>query len=249
VTSAEPILLDQRYQLGRSIGQGGRATVHLARDLLLNRDVAVKVFRARAVEPEDVRVQEAEARVIASLNHHSLVTLFDAGVEGAGTDAPQIYLVMEHVRGPDLRERLAGGPLPVEEACWLGFDLAEALAYVHQAGFLHRDIKPANVLLSDLRSAKPIVAKLADFGISSLIGSPEDSEFTTGTAAYLSPEQVEGLDATTASDVYSLGLVLLEAITGRVEFPGSIKTSAFGSIGIRTSRAVCPRWSPRSCAG
>jgi eukaryotic-like serine/threonine-protein kinase len=227
---AEPVVLDRRYRLGAQIGEGGRATVHQAQDLLLHRDVAVKVFRARAITPEAVRLQEAEAQVIASLNHYALVTLFDAGVEGAGSDAPQIYLVMEHVRGGDLRSRLREGPLSVAEACWLGFDLAEALGYVHQAGFLHRDIKPANVLLSDLTSAKPIVAKLADFGIASLIGERDTSEFTTGTAAYLSPEQVEGLDAVPQSDVYSLGLVILEAITGHAEFPGTVERSAFARL-------------------
>jgi serine/threonine protein kinase len=159
-----------------------------------------------------------------------LTTLFDAGVETAASADPQIYLVMEHVVGSDLKTRLKQGPLEVAEMCSLGFDLIEALGYVHHAGFLHRDIKPANVLLSDLRSAKPIVGKLADFGITSLIGEPDLSEYTTGTAAYLSPEQVEGLDAVPASDTYALGLVLLEAITGKVEYPGGVEASAFARL-------------------
>ena len=230
-TDLQDLVLDGRYRLGRRIGQGGMATVHEARDLLLGRDVAIKLFRSGASRRDDLRVQEAEARLIASLNHYALTTLFDAGAETLDAEEPRIYLVMEHVKGSDLRGRLREGPLGVAEACWLGFDLAEALAYVHEAGFLHRDIKPANVLISDRHSnAKPIVAKLADFGIAALIGKPDTSEFTTGTAAYLSPEQVEGLDSVPASDVYSLGLVLLEAMTGRVEFPGTIEESAFARL-------------------
>jgi tRNA A-37 threonylcarbamoyl transferase component Bud32 len=226
----EGVVLDERYRIGALIGEGGMATVHTARDLLLRRDVAVKIFRTRALNAEELQLQEAEARVIASLNHHSLTTLFDAGVETVDGGSARIYLVMEHVIGTDLRTRLRSGPLEVAEAAWLGFDMAEALDYVHQSGFVHRDVKPANVLLSNLRSAKPIVGKLADFGIATLIGKPDTNEFTVGTAAYLSPEQVEGLDAGPESDVYSLGLVLLEAMTGRVEYPGTVVESAFARL-------------------
>ena len=224
------LVLAKRYRIDGLIGQGGMATVHAGHDLLLSRDVAIKLFRTRAVSAADLRLQEAEARNVASLNHYALTTLFDAGVDAEDPAGPQIYLVMERVHGPDLKTRLREGALSTTQVAWLGFDLAEALDYVHRSGLLHRDIKPANVLLDDLASPRRFRGKLTDFGIAAMIGQPDDSEFTTGTAAYLSPEVVDGLDAVPASDVYSLGLVLLEAMTGVVEFPGSIETSAFARL-------------------
>jgi eukaryotic-like serine/threonine-protein kinase len=223
-------VLADRYRVEALIGQGGMATVHAGRDLLLDRDVAIKLFRTRAVTTADLRLQEAEARNVASLNHYALTTLFDAGIDARDPAGPQIYLVMERIHGTDLKTRLRAGALSEEQVAWLGFDLAEALEYVHRSGLLHRDIKPANVLLDDMASPRRFRGKLTDFGIAAMIGQRDDSEFTTGTAAYLSPEVVEGLDALPESDLYSLGLVLLEAVTGVVEFPGSIETSAFARL-------------------
>ena len=224
------VVLASRYRVDGLIGQGGMATVHAGVDLLLNRDVAIKVFRVRAVSAADLRLQEAEARNVASLNHYALTTLFDAGVEPGGAAGPQIYLVMERIHGTDLKTRLQRGALTEEQVAWLGFDLAEGLDYVHRSGLLHRDVKPANVLLDDLASPRRFRGKLTDFGIAAMIGQPDDSDYTTGTAAYLSPEVVDGQDAQAASDVYSLGLVLLEAVTGKVEFPGPIRASAFARL-------------------
>lgn len=220
-----------RYQISGQIGRGGRATVYAATDTLLQREVAVKVFRSSASAAADLRIQEAEARLIGGMNHYALTTLYDAGVDTTDPARPRIYLVMERIPGVDLRKHIAAhGPLTPAQVAYLGFDLAEGLQFVHEHGFLHRDIKPANVLLADRRIDYRIRGKLADFGISTLISSPDEGEYTTGTAAYLSPEQVEGLNPTTESDTYSLGLVLLEALTGATEYPGDVETSAFARL-------------------
>ncbi|WP_158589997.1 GAF domain-containing serine/threonine-protein kinase [Amnibacterium setariae] len=219
-----------RYRIGDEIGRGGKARVFLAHDRLLHRDVAVKVFKARAGDPEELRVQEAEAKLVASLNHYALTTLYDAGVDTSDPTNPQIYLVMEHMGGGDLRTRLRRGPLCPLQVGYLGYDIGSGLQYLHEAGFVHRDIKPANVLLHAREQEVRLRGKLADFGISSLIGTGEHGDAVTGTAAYLSPEQAAGEDAGPDSDVYSFGLVLLEALTGAVAFPGDVETSALARL-------------------
>ena len=225
-----PRVLAGRYRLGEVIGRGARAVVYEARDPLLGRTVAVKLFTATADSADEVRLQEAEARLVASLDHFALTTLFDAGADLADAEQPRIFLVMERVKGADLRIRLREGPLTPAQVMNLGSDLAQGLEAVHEHGFLHRDVKPANVLVTRRGPSSRIRGKLTDFGISSIIGVPDDEEFTNGTAAYLSPEQVDGDDPLPASDVYALGLVLLEALTGRVAFPGSVEESAFARL-------------------
>ena len=226
-----PARLQGRYRLGDVIGRGGASVVLHGHDELLGRDVAVKVFTARAADPQDLRVQETEARMLGALNHPGLVMLLDAGVDVTDVDAPQVFLVLELVRDADLRQRLGAGPLDPVQVAYLGFDLAGGLSYVHEKGIIHRDVKPANVLLVEGGPGRPTRAKLADFGIALLRGRLDgDSEQTTGTAAYLSPEQVEGLPLTPATDVYSLGLVLLEALTARPTFPGSVVDSALARL-------------------
>lgn len=227
--TTSPVVGD-RYILNSELGRGGRATVWSATDTQLDREVAVKVFHADASLATDAKVQEAEARLAARMNHHALITLFDAGVDSTDAEHPQAYLVMEHVPGVDLRRRLREhGPLTPGQVACLGHDLSEALKIVHEHGFLHRDIKPANVLIADRDVDTRPRAKLTDFGIATVIGLPEPCG-TSGTAAYLSPEQVDGQQPTTASDVYCLGLVLLEALTGRVEFPGGAERSAVARL-------------------
>ena len=220
-----------RYRLGEVIGSGGRASVYEAVDPTLHRDVAVKVFRPASTSRSDVRLQEAEARLIAGLNHYALTTLFDAGVDATDPDRPRVYLVMERIPGVDLKRMIRrDGPLTPAQVAFLGFDLAEGLQYVHEHGFLHRDIKPANVLIADRHVDTRIRGKLADFGIASLIDGSEGASGSSGTTAYLSPEQVDGQEPTTASDVYALGLVLLEALTGQVAFPGHAEESAMARL-------------------
>ena len=227
---ALPAVLQGRYRVGPVIGRGGASTVYRARDLLLGRDVAMKVFTARAASPEDLRPQEGEARMLAALNHPGLVTLLDAGVDGSDVTAPQMFLVMEYLPQADLRERLHRGAFTVLEVAYLAWDLLGALEYVHAHGVIHRDLKPANVLLAE-GGPRPPRGKLADFGIAVLRGSMgEPGDEVPGTAAYLSPEQLEGRPLGPATDIYSLGLVLLEALTGRLAFPGGVMESALARL-------------------
>jgi serine/threonine protein kinase len=207
-------LLDGRYRLEAEVGRGGMGVVHRANDELLGRTVAVKVFRDSA---DDAARTTSETRLLAGLNHPSLVTLFDAKV----TDHGSGYLVMEYVEGPTLRDRLASGPLSEATVAGMAAELAEALHVVHSAGVVHRDIKPSNVLLRPAHvPGVEFRAKLADFGIAYLIDSTRHTVpgGLVGTAAYLSPEQVLGADPVPASDVYALGLVLIEALTGERSF-------------------------------
>jgi eukaryotic-like serine/threonine-protein kinase len=222
-----PSIVAGRYRIGEPIGRGARATVFEAIDPMLERDVAVKVFRPAATDAADLRAQEIEARLLAGLNHYALTTLFDAGVDETDPEHPRFFLVMERIPGVDLKRWIRReGPLTPAQVAYLGFDLAEGLQYVHEAGVLHRDIKPANVLIADRRSTSRIRGKLADFGIASIIGRIGSSGSADGTAAYLSPEQVDGQEPTEASDVYALGLVLLEALTGEAAFPGTKEETA-----------------------
>ncbi|MGY4642353.1 serine/threonine-protein kinase [Cellulomonas sp. URHB0016] len=236
-------VLDERYALGPVVGRGGMSTVFRAHDLVLERDVAVKVFPP-VEDDDDLSRHTAETRVLAALNHANLVTLFDAGSVPATGGGRQAYLVMELVDGPTLAEQLVGGPLSTDEALVVGHQLAEALAVVHDGQVVHRDIKPGNVLLTsatcleDLdRRVEPVV-KLADFGIARLAGATRLTQtgVTVGTMRYLSPEQVTGGPLGPATDIYSLGLVLIECLTGVPAFGGTIAESA--ALRLTTGPAV-----------
>ena len=198
-----------RYVLGTLVGRGGVADVYRAEDLVLSRQVAVKVLRAAADLETDRARFVAEARTLANLGHHGLVTVLDAGI--SDTQAVQPFLVMELVEGQTLSARIAAGPCSVAEVEHVAVRLADALAFAHARDVVHRDVKPANVLLGITGAVK-----LADFGIARLIGDTvrhTQTGHAVGTAAYLAPEQVLGEPLTTAADLYSLGLVLLEMFT------------------------------------
>jgi tRNA A-37 threonylcarbamoyl transferase component Bud32 len=216
VEAAGEQLLGGRYRIEELVGQGGMARVYRATDELLDRVVAVKVFAAAAVDDADRFRRESETRVLASLSHPSLVTLYDASTAPDGSG----YLVMEFVGGGTLADRIARGPLAPHHVASLAADLGEALQVVHAAGVIHRDIKPPNVLLRAAHG-RPFQATLADFGIAYLADAARMTTpgMAVGTAAYFSPEQARGAEPTPASDIYALGLVLIEALTGRRAFP------------------------------
>ena len=220
-------VIGDRYRIEALIGRGGMASVYRARDEALGRTVAVKIIAPSADDASAVRRERAEIELLASLNHHALVTLFDAGVDTIdGTE--QTYLVMELVDGPTLATRIEKGPIDPIDVGRMAVDLAEALHLVHTKGVVHRDIKPGNVLLNASQlPGREFTAKLADFGIAFLIDSTRltSAGGLIGTAGYLSPEQARGSVPAPASDIYSLGLVLLEALTRTRAFPGPLMES------------------------
>jgi tRNA A-37 threonylcarbamoyl transferase component Bud32 len=217
------VLVAGRYELRDVLGRGSMGTVYSGRDVVLDRPVALKLFPSEATDAQDAARYEQEARVLARLNHPGLVTVFDAGVDASVADEPKPFLVMQLVEGETLRDRLRNGPLPSADVAALARQLASALAHIHAQGVVHRDLKPANIILAS--SGEPGVvaaATLTDFGIARLVDGTRltATGFTIGTANYLSPEQVNGTDVAAPSDVYSLGLVLLECLTGEVAYPG-----------------------------
>lgn len=211
---AAAAVLQGRYVIGPVLAQGEASVVHAARDALIGRDVAVKVFPARSAGGLDVRTQEGEARLLAALNHPRLVTLLDAGTHVTEGGDSRVFLVLELVPGGDLGRRLQQGPMTAVELEYLAWDLLGALEHIHEHGIVHGDIKPANVLLTEARN-RPPAAKLADFGMAALreqLGRPVAHLMRSD---FFSPEQRRGGPITPATDVYSLGLVLQEALTGR----------------------------------
>jgi serine/threonine protein kinase len=200
-------LVGGRYRLVDRLGIGGMSEVWAADDLELGRQVALKLL-ARGADPARF---EREAQAVAGLAHPNICRLYDYG-----EDNGRPYMVLEYLGGGTLEDRLVPGePYPDDETERIARELAAGLAYAHARGLIHRDLKPANVLFDD-----DGVAKIADFGIARLVGSGTLTETGTllGTAAYISPEQAQGLPATTASDVYSFGVILYRMLAGRLPF-------------------------------
>ena len=205
-------LVGGRYRLQEMVGRGGSAEVWAAEDEALGRRVALKLVTSSG--GDDAGRVGDEARLLARLSAPGLVPVYDAGTDDTGRP----WVVMELVVGETLADAVARGPLSPHRTAQIGRVLADALAYVHGEGLVHRDVKPANVLLG--RDGR---VRLTDFGIARLVDAAKVTAtgLTVGTASYLSPEQVTGSPVGPLSDVYSLGLVLLECLTGRREYPGS----------------------------
>lgn len=224
-----PLLLE-RYRPIRLLARGGSSSVYQGRDELLGRDIAIKLFAAGG--ELDVGRHREELRMLAGLSHHGVVSILDAGVDESSPDDPRPFLVMELVRGKTVRATLTERPLSERQIGEIGYEIAEALEYVHARGVIHRDITPSNVMLVDYgtRSSRPR-ARLTDFGIAiDAASAVPTSRAVTGTAEYLSPEQVANLPLTPASDIYSLGLVLLECFTRTRAFPGAPVESAMRRV-------------------
>jgi tRNA A-37 threonylcarbamoyl transferase component Bud32 len=232
------------HEIQSAIGAGGMGEVYEARDTRLDRSVAIKVLPAELSGDRDRRVRfEREAKTIAGLNHPHICTLYDVGEHpSTGPGRAALYLVMEHLTGETLAQRLERGPLPLEQALTLGAEIADALSAAHRQGVIHRDLKPGNVMLTKTG------AKLLEFGLAKLKGHGErpaadslssaptrtatlTSEGTiVGTLPYMAPEQVEGKPADARTDLWALGAILYEMVTGTRAFKGASAASLIGHI-------------------
>ncbi len=220
-------LVADRYRLGEIIGRGGMATIYRAHDTRLRRDVALKLLRPEISADRDLADRfRREALAATVLRHQNIVACVDTGSDPAGP-----FLVMDLIEGEDVAARLRRtGPLAPAEVARIGLDIARALGVAHVRGIVHRDVKPSNILLA--RDGRSMIT---DFGIARLAADAEAAlpGTTLGSVQYFSPEQAQGLTTTPASDVYGLGLVMYEALTGRRpwsgETPGRIALARVGA--------------------
>jgi len=228
-----PTLLGNRYRLGERLAAGGMGSVYRAVDETLGRQVAVKALRRElADDPTFLERFRREARAAAALSHPGVAAIYDYGeVEG------QPFIVMELVEGENLAERVAaGGPLPWQEAFAIGEQVAAALAAAHAHGLVHRDVKPANIMLG--RDGR---AKVTDFGIAQAAQAATLTRtgMVLGSANYVAPEQAKGGHVGPAADLYSLGCVLFEAVTGETPYHGG------NAVAIATQHVSAPVPDPR----
>jgi eukaryotic-like serine/threonine-protein kinase len=227
-------LIDNRYTLGDPLGSGGMAEVYLAHDEVLDRDVALKILRDRFAEDKEfVERFRREAQSAAALNHPNIVSVYDRGCSEDGT----YYIAIEYVPGGTLKERiLREGPLEPSTAAELGSQVARALGFAHERGVIHRDVKSQNILLAETGEAK-----VADFGIAraATATTTSRSSLVLGTAGYMAPEQAMGEPVGPESDLYSLGIVLYEMLTGTLPY------SAEGPVALAMKHVNEPPCSPK----
>jgi serine/threonine-protein kinase len=220
-----PQVLGERYEIGGVLGRGGMAEVHRGRDLRLGREVAVKVLRSDLARDPSFQVRfRREAQAAASLNHPAIVAVYDTGEDRTATGATP-YIVMEYVEGETLRDVLRReGRLDPQRAMQLSADICGALDFSHRNGIVHRDVKPGNVMITPDGAVK-----VMDFGIARAVSDSAATMTSTaaviGTAQYLSPEQARGESVDARSDVYSLGCLLYELVTGAPPFTGDSPVS------------------------
>ena len=212
-------VLSGRYELVEKLGQGGMGTVHRGVDRQLRRTVAVKLLSSQlAHDPQSRARFRREAHAAAALNHPAVATIHDVGEE-PHPDGPRPYLVMEYVQGTTLAEVLRDGPLPVADAINTACGVLDALGHSHERGIVHRDVKPSNIMLTG-----PGAVKVLDFGIAKAFAEAATritgSGAAIGTPAYLSPEQISGAEIDHRADLYAMGCLLHELLTGQTPFRG-----------------------------
>jgi serine/threonine-protein kinase len=223
---AEAAIIAERYALGNVLGRGGMGTVYAARDLILGRQVAVKILDVASAPADALDRFRHEGQFLAGLSHPNVVTIFDFG-----TDQHTAWLVMELLPGPTLARLLADqGPLPIERVVTYGLQCVDALSAAHAAGITHRDVKPANLMLGADGHCV-----LVDLGIARLVGASKSTQvadtgkgLVLGTAAYVAPEIITGTTPGPEADLYALGAVLFTLLTGSPPFVGDTSASVFG---------------------
>ena len=225
------------YEIGSPLGAGGMGEVYRARDTRLDRTVAIKILPAHLSSPEAKQRFDREARSISSLSHPNICHLYDVGSQDGIS-----YLVMEYLEGETLADRLRKGPLPLDQLLKCGVEICDGLEKAHRSGVVHRDLKPGNIMLTksgaklmDFGLAKPVVsAKLPSSDLTQTLATAQHpltgEGMLVGTFQYMSPEQVEGKEADARSDIFALGAVLYEMVTGRRAFQGKTTASTIAAI-------------------